>query len=185
MGTNFEQGTQRYLDALRDGAELSEAMGVARVHIHRDAVFDAAIDMLETTGEIDMKQLAVSAGISRASLYRYYPDKLAVDAEIAGSLAKRAATASAGLTRVPDKLRATIETMIEFPAGAAALGPVVAEAAPDVIAESCRIVVGHRATTPVVVGFAAIIAAAHRRDSMDQVTSIIDTVIAQFELSLN
>ncbi|MEM8705649.1 MAG: TetR family transcriptional regulator [Actinomycetota bacterium] len=184
MGTNFELGTQRYLGALREGAEIGSAIGEAHVAIHKDAVFAAAVEMLAETGVIDMKQLAVRAGISRASLYRYYADKLAVEAEVAGCLARRMAEAAASHERVLDKLRVVIDVMIEFPAGAASLAPVVAEADPDVIAESCRSIVGHPGATPVLVGFAAMIASAHRRGAMDQVKVMADDILNQFELSL-
>ena len=39
--------------------------------------------MLGESGIIDMKKLAAEAGLSRASLYRYYPDKSKVEAEVA------------------------------------------------------------------------------------------------------
>lgn len=184
MGTNFEMGTQRYLGALRDGAAVESAIGEANVAIHRDTVFAAAVEMLESSGVIDMKHLAGKAGISRASLYRYYADKLAVEAEVAGCLATRMATAAGGHERVLDKLRAVIDVMIEFPAGAAALGPVVAEAEPEVIAESCTAIVGHPGATPVLVGFAAMISSAHRRGDMAQVKTMADDILNQFELSL-
>ena len=184
MGTNFELGTQRYVGALRQGADISQAISEAHVTIHKKAVFDAAVVMLERTGIIDMKQLAIDAGISRASLYRYYADKLAVEAEVAGCLAARMAEATAPHELVIDKLRAAIDVMMTFPAGAASLAPVVAEADPDVIAESCTAVIGHPGATPVLVGFAAMIASAYRRDSLDQVRTMADDVLGQFALSL-
>ncbi|MEO0492153.1 MAG: hypothetical protein AAF081_01920 [Actinomycetota bacterium] len=184
MGTNFELGTQRYLASLRDGAGVQSAVSEANVAIHKDAVFVAAVEMLEETGVIDMKQLAGRAGISRASLYRYYADKLAVEAEVAGCLARLMAEAAADHQQVLGKLRVVIDVMIEFPAGAAALAPVVAEADPAVIAESCEAIVGHPGATPVLVGFAAMISSAHRRGSIEQVKAMADDVLRQFELSL-
>lgn len=184
MGTNFELGTQRYVGALRQGADVAQAVNEAHVSIHKKAVYDAAVAMLERTGIIDMKQLAIDAGISRASLYRYYSDKLAVEADVAGVIAVRMAEAAAKHDHILDKLRSAIDVMIEYPAGAASLGPVVAEADPEVIATSCESIIGHAAATPVLVGFAAMIASAARRDMLDQVRDMADAVIDQFQLSL-
>lgn len=184
MGTNFELGTQRYVGALRQGADVAQAVNEAHVSIHKKDVYDAAVAMLERTGIIDMKQLAIDAGISRASLYRYYSDKLAVEADVAGVTAVRMAEAAAQHEHILDKLRSVIDVMIAFPAGAASLGPVVAEADPAVIAASCESIVGHAAATPVLVGFAAMIASAARRDTLDEIRAMADTVLGQFQLSL-
>lgn len=185
MGITFEQGTGQYLSALQHGASVGDAIAGVTLSQHRDAVFEAAIVMLETEGAIDMKRLAGSAGISRASLYRYYPDKLAVEAELAGCLVKKMNKAAAPFDRVVDKVDAAIGVLIDFPAGAAALGPVVAAADVDVIATSAGVVVGHPAVTPLLVGFAAIVASATRRGQLDEVQAMRETVMEQFRLSIH
>lgn len=185
MGITFEQSTSRYLSALQDGASVRDAIAEGALSQHRDAVFDAAIEMLEHEGTIDMKRLAVRAGISRASLYRYYPDKLAVETEVAACLVTRMTEAAEPFDTVVDKADAAIGVLLDFPAGAAALGPVVAAANIDVISTSAGVVVGHPGVTPVLVGFAAMIASASRRGQLDEVRAMRKTVIEQFRLSIN
>ena len=144
----------------------------------------AAVRMLEATGVIDMKKLAADAGISRASLYRYYPDKLAVESEIAAELAVDMGKAADQHDDFGGKLRAAVEVMLDQPAAAAAIGPVVAAADVEVLAESAKQIVGHPATAPLLVGYAAFAAAAHRRGEIDDVRRMLDRTMAQFELSI-
>jgi AcrR family transcriptional regulator len=184
MGITFEQSTDRYLSALQAGASVGDAITEATLSQHREVVFDAAVEMLEADGVIDMKHLAARAGISRASLYRYYPDKLAVEAEVAAALVRRMTAAAEPFDRVVDKADAAIGVLLDFPAGAAALGPVVAAADIEVIATSSEVVVGHRGVAPVLVGFAAMIAAASRRSQLDDVRAMRHAVIEQFRLSI-
>ncbi|MEM9521521.1 MAG: hypothetical protein AAGA37_19580 [Actinomycetota bacterium] len=185
MGTTFEQSTGRYLSALQDGATVSDAIASATLSQHRDAVFEAAVAMLETDGLIDMKRLASLAGISRASLYRYYPDKLAVEAEVAACLVQKMTEAAAPFDTVVDKADAAIGVLLEFPAGAASLGPVVAAADVDVIATSAAVVIGHPGITPVLVGFAAMVASASRQGRLDEVRAMREAVIDQFRQSID
>lgn len=184
LSTEFESSTRRYLDELRNGATVGQAAGKAELVVHRDDVQAAAVRMLESTGVIDMKQLAVEAGISRASLYRYYPDKLSVESEIAAALAAAMGRAADEHDDVLGKLRAALEAMLDDPAGAAALGPVVAAADVDVVAESSKTIVGHPAAAPILVGYAALTASAHRRGEIDKVRRMLDRTMRQFELSL-
>ena len=183
MVTAFELSTQRYLSALERGATIEGAIGEANLSQHKDQVLDAAFEMLAEDGVIDMKRLAAKAGISRASLYRYYPDKLAVEAEVAATLAARMTRATQHEDNIVDKLRVAIDVLIANPAGAASLGPIVAAAELDVISQSVEVIVGHRAATPVLIGFAAMVASAHRADELDAVRAIRDAVIEQFKLS--
>ena len=185
MGITFEQSTGRYLSALQDGATVRDAIAEAALTQHRDVVYDAAIEMLETEGTIDMKRLAAEAGISRASLYRYYPDKLAVETEVVGCLVTKMNEAAAPFESVVDKADAAIGVLLDFPAGAAALAPVVAAADLEVISTSAGVVLGHPGVTPVIVGFAAMVASASRRGQLDQVRAMREAVIEQFRLSLD
>ena len=180
----FEQSTGRYLMALRSGASVGDAIDEATLTHHREAVFAAAVTMLETEGAIDMKRLATLAGISRASLYRYYPDKLAVEAEVAACLVRKMTDAAAPFDKVVDKADAAIGVLLDFPAGAAALGPVVAAADVAVIATSAEVVIGHPGVTPVLVGFAAMVASASRQGQLDDVRAMRAAVIEQFRLSI-
>ncbi|MEM9204442.1 MAG: TetR family transcriptional regulator [Actinomycetota bacterium] len=185
MGTAFDKSTQRYQEALERGESIDDAITAASLTQHRRAVYDAAVVMLEADGEIDMKELAARAKISRASLYRYYPDKLAVEAEIAASLVRKMTAAAAEHDDLVDRADAAIGALLDFPAGAAALGPVVAAADLGVISASVEAVVGHPAVTPVLIGFASIVAPASRRGDMDAVIDMRDTVMNQFRQSFS
>lgn len=184
MGMTFEQSTGRYLSALRSGADVDDAIAEASLIHHREAVFDAAITMLEAEGAIDMKRLASLAGISRASLYRYYPDKLAVEAEVAACVMRRITQAAAPFDTIVDKADAAIGVLLDFPGGAAAIGPVVAAADVAVISTSAEVAVGHPGVTPVLVGFAVLVASASRQGRLDEVRNMRAAVIDQFRLSL-
>ena len=184
LSTEFEDSSRRYLEELRNGGTVASAVDSAHLVVHKDEVQDAAVRMLEETGIIDMKRLAVDSGISRASLYRYYPDKLAVESEIAAALAVAMGEAAAQHTDFGAKLRAAVEVMFADPAGCAALGPVVAAVGADVLAESAKTIVGHPAAAPMLVGFGALAAAAHRRGDIESVQRMLERTMKQFELSL-
>ena len=161
---------------------MEQAVGAARFIVRKDAVQAAAALMLEQTGTIDMKQLAGAVGISRASLYRSYPDKLAVETSIAADLARRMSAAADRHDGFVDRLQAVIEVLLEDPAGAAALAPVVAAVDFDLIAESAEVLVGRASAAPVIIGFATLIASAHRRSALDEVRVVLDQTIAQYAI---
>lgn len=184
LSTDFEVSTGRYLDELRNGGTVASAVDSAHLVVHKDEVQAAAVRMLEDTGVIDMKRLAVESGISRASLYRYYPDKLAVESEIAAALAVKMGKAAAHHSDFGAKLRAAVEVLFDDPAGCAALGPVVAAVGADVLAESAKAIVGHPAAAPMLVGYGALAASAHRRGEIDSVRRMLERTMKQFELSL-
>src|SRR3989449_2831447 len=82
----------------------SAAAGVARYDRTKAAILDAAAHALsEHGGRTSMADVAAAAGVSRATLYRYYPDREA----LLGALASRALAdaaarlADAGLERAP------------------------------------------------------------------------------------
>ena len=183
MGMTFEKSTGRYLTALQHGATVDAALAEATMSQHRDAVFEAAVAMLESEGAIDMKRLASLAGISRASLYRYYPDKLAVEAEVAAAVAQRMTEAAKPFDDIVQRLDAAMGALMAFPGGAAALAPVAAVADVNVIAESVETIIGHVAATPVILGFAALVATASRRGQLDDVEVMRQAITKQFALS--
>src|SRR6266567_4433251 len=80
------------------------AASVPRYDRTRAAILDAAAHVLsEHGGRTSMADVAAAAGVSRATLYRYYPDREALlDALAAQALADAAARlADAGLERAP------------------------------------------------------------------------------------
>jgi AcrR family transcriptional regulator len=80
------------------------ATGVPRYDRTATAILDAAAHVLsEHGGRSNMAAVAAAAGVSRATLYRYYPDREALlDALASHALADAAARlADAGLDRAP------------------------------------------------------------------------------------
>src|SRR6266516_5023435 len=82
----------------------SVASGVPRYDRTRAAILDAAAEALaERGGRTSMADVAAAAGVSRATLYRYYADREALlDALASHALGDAAARlADAGLDRAP------------------------------------------------------------------------------------
>src|SRR5213596_1974113 len=82
----------------------SAASGVPRYDRTAAAILEAAAQALSEHGRgANMADVAAAAGVSRATLYRYYPDREALlDALAAHALADAAARlADAGLERAP------------------------------------------------------------------------------------
>src|SRR5438876_10549930 len=82
----------------------SAAGGVPRYDRTAAAILDAAAHALSAHGSsTNMADVAAAAGVSRATLYRYYPDREALlDALASNALADAAARlADAGLERAP------------------------------------------------------------------------------------
>src|SRR5436190_8149801 len=82
----------------------SAASAVPRYDRSKAAILDAAAQALsEHGGSTSMADVAAAAGVSRATLYRYYPDREALlDALASHALADAAARlADAGLERAP------------------------------------------------------------------------------------
>jgi AcrR family transcriptional regulator len=83
---------------------MSAARGVPRYDRTAAAILDAAAHALSEHGRgANMAEVAAAAGVSRATLYRYYPDREALlDALASQALADAAARlADAGLERAP------------------------------------------------------------------------------------
>src|SRR5438445_6495851 len=81
----------------------SAASGVPRHDRTAAAILDAAAHALSEHGRSTLAAGAAAAGVSRATLYRYYPDREALlDALASHALADAAARlADAGLERAP------------------------------------------------------------------------------------
>jgi AcrR family transcriptional regulator len=86
--------------------------GVPRYDRTAAAILDAAARVLSEHGSSNMADVAAAAGVSRATLYRYYPHREALlDALAAQALADAAArVAAAGLERAP--VEEAIERMV-------------------------------------------------------------------------
>ena len=82
----------------------SAASGVARYDRTATAILDAAAHVLsENTSSSNMADVAAAAGVSRATLYRYYPDRESLLRALASQALADAATrlGDAGLERAP------------------------------------------------------------------------------------
>src|SRR3989442_7329395 len=82
----------------------SAAGGVPRYDRTAAAILDAAAHVLSAHGSsTNMADVAAAAGVSRATLYRYYPDREALLDALASAALAAAATrlADAGLERAP------------------------------------------------------------------------------------
>jgi AcrR family transcriptional regulator len=79
------------------------ATGVPRHDRTAAAILDAAAHVLSQNSSSNMADVAAAAGVSRATLYRYYPDREALLEALASHALADAATrlADAGLERAP------------------------------------------------------------------------------------
>ncbi|MEZ5165741.1 MAG: TetR/AcrR family transcriptional regulator [Acidimicrobiales bacterium] len=80
---DFAVQARRFAERLDLGTSFAATIHATTDAHHHPRIVEAATAMLRRTGSLDMKQLAREVGLSRASLYRYYPDKSQLAAEIA------------------------------------------------------------------------------------------------------
>ncbi len=179
LNETFEDGARRYLDRLDEGASVREALDAGQDVVHHPAVIAAATEMLATDGAIDMKQLALNAGISRASLYRYYPDRQQVEGEIAALALETLVVATAGVDDPSDRLQIAADHLIANPAHAAAVLPLMATVPVEVVARSAELILGDSRFMPWLIGIAAMAAAAHRAGDSAALTELVAAAVEQ------
>lgn len=167
---DFAAEADRFVQDLEAGASIVEALEAANDVIHHPEVVRAGTDMLAATGTIDMKQLAQDAGMSRASLYRYYPDRAKVEAEIAGACVEGMLAAASGHDTPAAKFRAAGRYLVDNPGEAAAVVPFAAMVSVRVLGTTVDTIMGDHCTAPMIVGIAVMAATPGRRD--DDVESI-------------
>lgn len=182
MKNEFAADADRFVDDLRAGTSIAAALEAANDVAHHPAVIEAGIAMFAEHGSIDMKQLAADAGMSRASLYRYYPDKVKVEAEIAGVCLEGMADA-ARLHHTPaTRFRAAAQYLLEHPGEAAAVVPFAAMVSVSVLGPTVEKVTGDAGSAPMIVGIAVMAATPGRqvgdeaaiRDAIEQCAALLD-----------
>lgn len=184
MGTMSEQrvvnAATTFMQELDTGAPLDDALCSIYSPGHPEIVA-IATEMLATDGAIDMKRLAQRVGLSRASLYRYYPDRCQLESEIAARGAQGLATEAAAQPTRAGKLRAAAEYLVSHPGEAAAMIPLAATVSVDVLRTTTEAITGNPADTAWIVGF-AVIAATPGRDEADvaAMKASIDEAVAEF-----
>ena len=175
----FAGYADQFLDDLNPGVDLAVALDAAREVVHLPDVVAAGRDMLATLGTIDMKRLAGLAGMSRASLYRYYPDRRQLEAEIAGLGIECMVELAASHADAADKLRVALEYLARNPGEAAAMSTLAAMVSVDTIAATVERVTGDGTHAACMLGL-AVMAATPMRDA-DHVETLqrhIDRVVA-------
>lgn len=164
---DFAAEADRFVGELKDGVPIAVALESANDVVHHPDVIAAGTAMLAAGGSIDMKQLAADAGMSRASLYRYYPDKVKVEAEIAGAGLEGMVVAARRHKSVADKFRAAANYLVENPGEAAAVIPFAAMVSVSVLGPTVEQITGDAASAPLIVGI-AVMAATPGREPGDE-----------------
>jgi AcrR family transcriptional regulator len=164
----FVEGAVRFVEDLNSGVPIARALEMANDVAHNPVVIRAGITMLTEIGTIDMKRLASEAGISRASLYRCYPDKSKVEAEIARIAIDGMMIAARGYHTTAERFRVAAEYLVAHPGEAAALYPFTAMVSVDVLGAAVAQVTGDESATPLLIGLAVMAATPGRRDGDEE-----------------
>ena len=150
---------------LESGVSLDDALDAThRAGDHRTIVA-GAVEMLAADGVIDMKRLAKQVGVSRASLYRHFPDRCQLESEVAARAARGMAAAVDAQPDRPAKLRALAEYLVAHPGEAAAIVRLAAEVRADLLRLATGALTGAAADTAWVLGFAVMAATPGRSDA--------------------
>jgi AcrR family transcriptional regulator len=84
---------------------------------NRDAILHAARELFAESGDVAMSEVARRAGVGQATLYRNFPDRSALAAEILSERVERIAELADGLHDDVDAffvlLRALVETLVQ------------------------------------------------------------------------
>jgi len=166
---DFAAEADRFVKDLNEGVPIAVALEAANEVNHHPAVVECGTRMLRETGWIDMKQLAQDAGLSRASLYRYYPDKSKVEGEVARIGIEGMMTASRNERGVADKFRASARYLVANPGEAAAVFPFAAMVSVSVLAAVVETLTGDETCSPLIVGIAAMAATPGRLEGDEEV----------------
>lgn len=91
----------------------------SRLH---EPVLEVAVRMFTATGALDLRAVAVEAGVGRATLYRRYGDRDSLLGEVlwelvrASMLRARSQASGTGAEHIVQTLRRTMTSIIDFPA---------------------------------------------------------------------
>jgi AcrR family transcriptional regulator len=89
---------------------------------NRQAILDAARELFADSGEVSMCEVARRAGVGQATLYRNFPDRRALAAEILGEHIERIARLAAECADDPDAFFVLLRRLVESVVDLYALG---------------------------------------------------------------
>ena len=165
LSVEHRDRSTRFAAEVRSGRPLREALEEANRSEHHDAAVAAALVMLETEGSIDMKRLAAAASISRASLYRYYPDRGELIAEIAGVGFAEMVGRLDGIESRGERIRLVGEYMLAESAKTIAMLEMAASASTEALDAVSELLVGNDTHSPWLIGLASICARPRMSDT--------------------
>jgi AcrR family transcriptional regulator len=94
---------------------------------NRKAILDAARELFADEGEVSMCEVASRAGVGQATLYRNFPDRRALVAEILGEHIERLARLAAECAGDPDAFFVLLRRLVESVVDLYALGELARE----------------------------------------------------------
>lgn len=161
---DFAADADRFLADLKAGVPIGEALDAAIAAIHHPDVVAAATAQLAARGAIDMKQLAEDAGMSRASLYRYYPDKTKVEGEVAAVCIEGMVAAARDHDTAASKFRAAARYLVDHPGESAAVVSFAAMVSVQVLGSTADTITGGECAAVMLVGIAVTAATPGRHE---------------------
>jgi len=158
MNSVLKARSDQFASEVRGGRPLQDTIEELSEHVHHDAVIEAALEMLGREGNIDMKRLATAAGMSRASLYRYYPDRGELIAEVAGIGFEGLVSYVNGVSGAAQRIEAVGDYMLAHTAETIAMLEMASSASADALDAAAELVFGDSDSAPWLVGIASMCA---------------------------
>jgi AcrR family transcriptional regulator len=106
-------------------AETARSRSDARRN--RAAILEAGRELFAESADVAMCQVARRAGVGQATLYRHFPDRGALAAEILGERVERIAELAAGHAGEPDAFFVLLRGVVDAMAGVYALAELARE----------------------------------------------------------
>ena len=94
---------------------------------NREAILEAGRELFADSADVAMCQVARRAGVGQATLYRNFPDRGALAAEILGERVERIAELAADHTDDPDAFFVLLRSVVDTMAGVYALAELARE----------------------------------------------------------
>jgi AcrR family transcriptional regulator len=94
---------------------------------NREAILEAGRELFADSADVAMCQVARRAGVGQATLYRHFPDRGALAAEILGERIERFAALAADHEDDPDAFFVLLRALIDAMAGVYALAQIARE----------------------------------------------------------
>jgi AcrR family transcriptional regulator len=94
---------------------------------NREAILEAARELFADSKEVSMCEVARHAGVGQATLYRNFPDRATLAAEIVDEQIERMAQLAAGCAGDPDAFFVLLQRLVETVVELSALGELARE----------------------------------------------------------